>query len=236
MLRLFSKLHGVTWAVRFRTTWPRRCLRNNRTITTISFPSSHLCRAADYKPPFHCSRAAAINSPATGSDASWTGYCNRTLNCLWPSFILCFLFLWPWRAIFPSVLIHEVVLNFFSCPRHLLLPWLFSPHGFCKHSREQYEKLSMMHKNMQKLYEGLGNFFAFDPHSVSMEDFFGDLANFRALFMVSTRWSHTEKPHFSPFTRAHAHKPQPPPTPHTLFYTYICSLTHIWCHRASGMC
>ncbi|CAG08341.1 unnamed protein product, partial [Tetraodon nigroviridis] len=36
-------------------------------------------------------------------------------------------------------------------------------HGFCKHSREQYEKLSMMHKNMQKLYEGLGNFFAFDP-------------------------------------------------------------------------
>lgn len=44
----------------------------------------------------------------------------------------------------------------------------------------------MMHKNMQKLYEGLGNFFAFDPHSVSMEDFFGDLANFRVLFLVST--------------------------------------------------
>lgn len=58
-------------------------------MTTIRFPSSHLCRAADYKPPFHCSRAAAINSPDTGSDASWTGYCNRTLNCLWPSFILC---------------------------------------------------------------------------------------------------------------------------------------------------
>uniref|UniRef100_A0A8C2EEP0 Diaphanous-related formin 2 n=1 Tax=Cyprinus carpio TaxID=7962 RepID=A0A8C2EEP0_CYPCA len=52
------------------------------------------------------------------------------------------------------------------------------------HSREQYEKLSTMHKNMQKLYESLGSYFAFDPHTVSMEDFFGDLANFRNLFMV----------------------------------------------------
>lgn len=42
-----------------------------------------------------------------------------------------------------------------------------------------------MHKNMQKLYESLGSYFAFDPHTVSMEDFFGDLANFRNLFMVS---------------------------------------------------
>lgn len=43
-----------------------------------------------------------------------------------------------------------------------------------------------MHKNMQKLYESLGSYFAFDPHTVSIEDFFGDLANFRNLFMVST--------------------------------------------------
>ena len=43
-----------------------------------------------------------------------------------------------------------------------------------------------MHKNMQKLYENLGSFYAFDPHSLSVEDFFGDLANFRTLFMVST--------------------------------------------------
>lgn len=92
-----------------------------------------------------------------------------------------------------------------------------------------------MHKNMQKLYEGLGNFFAFDPHSVSMEDFFGDLANFRALFMVSTRWSRTEKPRFSTLTQARTHKHQPPPTP-TLFYAYIRLLTHIWCHRAAGVC
>ena len=61
---------------------------------------------------------------------------------------------------------------------------LFS-HGFSKHSREQYEKLSTMHKNMQKLYENIGSFLAFDPHSVSVEDFFGQLANFRLLFLVS---------------------------------------------------
>lgn len=68
----------------------------------------------------------------------------------------------------------------------LYFPWLFLPHGFCKHSREQYEKLSTMHKNMQKLYESIGSYFAFDPHSVSVEDFFGELANFRMLFLVST--------------------------------------------------
>uniref|UniRef100_A0A671NCE8 Diaphanous related formin 2 n=1 Tax=Sinocyclocheilus anshuiensis TaxID=1608454 RepID=A0A671NCE8_9TELE len=55
------------------------------------------------------------------------------------------------------------------------------------HSREQYEKLSTMHKNMQKLYESLGSYFAFDPHTVSIEDFFGDLANFRNLFMDAMR-------------------------------------------------
>ena len=59
------------------------------------------------------------------------------------------------------------------------------PHGFSKHAREQYEKLSTMHKNMQKLYENMGSFYAFDPHTLSVEDFFGELANFRTLFMVS---------------------------------------------------
>uniref|UniRef100_A0A9J8AL96 Protein diaphanous homolog 2 n=1 Tax=Cyprinus carpio carpio TaxID=630221 RepID=A0A9J8AL96_CYPCA len=65
--------------------------------------------------------------------------------------------------------------------------------GFSKHSREQYEKLSTMHKNMQKLYESLGSYFAFDPHTVSMEDFFGDLANFRNLFMDAVRENHKKR-------------------------------------------
>lgn len=45
-----------------------------------------------------------------------------------------------------------------------------------------------MHKNMQKLYENIGSYFAFDPHSVSVEEFFGELANFRMLFMVSANF------------------------------------------------
>ncbi|XP_073778240.1 protein diaphanous homolog 2 isoform X17 [Danio rerio] len=65
--------------------------------------------------------------------------------------------------------------------------------GFSKHSREQYEKLSTMHKNMQKLYENLGSYFAFDPHTVSIEDFFGDLANFRNLFMDAVRENHKKR-------------------------------------------
>ncbi|XP_077104013.1 protein diaphanous homolog 2 isoform X18 [Siphateles boraxobius] len=65
--------------------------------------------------------------------------------------------------------------------------------GFSKHSREQYEKLSTMHKNMQKLYESLGSYFAFDPHTVSVEDFFGDLANFRNLFLDAVRENHKKR-------------------------------------------
>uniref|UniRef100_A0A672JXY0 Diaphanous-related formin 2 n=1 Tax=Sinocyclocheilus grahami TaxID=75366 RepID=A0A672JXY0_SINGR len=64
---------------------------------------------------------------------------------------------------------------------------------FSKHSREQYEKLSTMHKNMQKLYESLGSYFAFDPHTVSIEDFFGELANFRNLFMDAMRENHKKR-------------------------------------------
>lgn len=37
--------------------------------------------------------------------------------------------------------------------------------------------------------------------------------------------SHMKNPRFSTFPRVHTHKQQLPPTP-TLFYTYICSLTH----------
>lgn len=63
-----------------------------------------------------------------------------------------------------------------------------------------------MHKNMQKLYESIGNYFAFDPHTVSVEDFFGELASFRFLFMVSVEFllslrMCTETPAASKLTR-----------------------------------
>uniref|UniRef100_A0A8C3J7U7 Protein diaphanous homolog 2 n=1 Tax=Calidris pygmaea TaxID=425635 RepID=A0A8C3J7U7_9CHAR len=55
--------------------------------------------------------------------------------------------------------------------------------SFLHSAREQYEKLSNMHNNMTKLYENLGEYFTFDPKAISIEEFFGDLSNFRTLFL-----------------------------------------------------
>ncbi|NWT08855.1 DIAP2 protein, partial [Vireo altiloquus] len=52
---------------------------------------------------------------------------------------------------------------------------------------EQYEKLSNMHNNMTKLYENLGEYFTFDPKAISIEEFFGDLSNFRTLFLEALK-------------------------------------------------
>ncbi|XP_037117366.1 protein diaphanous homolog 2 isoform X2 [Syngnathus acus] len=65
--------------------------------------------------------------------------------------------------------------------------------GFCKLSREQYEKLSIMHKNMQKLYENIGSYFTFDPQVISVEDFFGELSNFRILFLEAVKENHKKR-------------------------------------------
>uniref|UniRef100_A0A8D2JQW1 Protein diaphanous homolog 2 n=1 Tax=Sciurus vulgaris TaxID=55149 RepID=A0A8D2JQW1_SCIVU len=54
-------------------------------------------------------------------------------------------------------------------------------------ARDQYEKLSTMHNNMVKLYENLGEYFIFDSKTVSIEDFFGDLSNFRTLFLEAVK-------------------------------------------------
>lgn len=62
---------------------------------------------------------------------------------------------------------------------------LTKAHSFAESAREQYEKLSNMHSNMTKLYENLGEYFTFDPKAISIEEFFGDLSNFRTLFLVS---------------------------------------------------
>ncbi|XP_071425814.1 protein diaphanous homolog 2 isoform X3 [Pithys albifrons albifrons] len=59
--------------------------------------------------------------------------------------------------------------------------------SFAESAREQYEKLSTMHNNMTKLYENLGEYFTFDPKAISIEEFFGDLSNFRTLFLEALR-------------------------------------------------
>ncbi|XP_077142640.1 protein diaphanous homolog 2 isoform X1 [Ranitomeya variabilis] len=58
---------------------------------------------------------------------------------------------------------------------------------FAKSAREQYEKLSNMSNNMNKLYNNLGEFFTFDPKAVSVEEFFGDLSSFRSLFLEAVK-------------------------------------------------
>ncbi|NWS16398.1 DIAP1 protein, partial [Pachyramphus minor] len=59
--------------------------------------------------------------------------------------------------------------------------------SFLPSAREQYEKLSNMHNNMTKLYENLGEYFTFDPKAISIEEFFGDLSNFRTLFLEALK-------------------------------------------------
>uniref|UniRef100_A0A674JMU1 Diaphanous related formin 2 n=1 Tax=Terrapene triunguis TaxID=2587831 RepID=A0A674JMU1_9SAUR len=54
-------------------------------------------------------------------------------------------------------------------------------------AQDQYEKLSNMHNNMTKLYENLGEYFTFDPKATTIEEFFGDLSNFRTMFLEALK-------------------------------------------------
>uniref|UniRef100_A0A8C6D583 Protein diaphanous homolog 2 n=1 Tax=Moschus moschiferus TaxID=68415 RepID=A0A8C6D583_MOSMO len=64
---------------------------------------------------------------------------------------------------------------------------------FTKTARDQYEKLFTMHNNMVKLYENLGEYFIFDSKTVSIEEFFGDLNNFRTLFLEAVKENNKRK-------------------------------------------
>lgn len=57
-------------------------------------------------------------------------------------------------------------------------------HSFVGTAREQYEKLDLLHKNMEKQYADLGEYFVFDPRKISAEELFGDLNSFRNMFLV----------------------------------------------------
>lgn len=65
--------------------------------------------------------------------------------------------------------------------------WAFTPrpHSFVKDAQEQYNKLRLMHSNMETLYKELGEYFLFDPKKVAVEEFFMDLHNFKNMFVVS---------------------------------------------------
>ncbi|KAK1891647.1 Protein diaphanous like 3, partial [Dissostichus eleginoides] len=55
-------------------------------------------------------------------------------------------------------------------------------HSFGKVAREQYDKLVIMHGNMETLYHNMLEYFAIDPKKTSVEELFTDLSNFRAMF------------------------------------------------------
>ncbi|XP_012989041.4 protein diaphanous homolog 1 isoform X2 [Esox lucius] len=59
--------------------------------------------------------------------------------------------------------------------------------SFVSSAREQYEKLDMMHKNMEMQYTDLGDYFVFDPRKISVEEFFGDLNNFKNMFQQAVK-------------------------------------------------
>uniref|UniRef100_A0A2K5ZGM5 Diaphanous related formin 1 n=1 Tax=Mandrillus leucophaeus TaxID=9568 RepID=A0A2K5ZGM5_MANLE len=59
--------------------------------------------------------------------------------------------------------------------------------NFVKDAQEQYNKLRMMHSNMETLYKELGDYFLFDPKKLSVEEFFMDLHNFRNMFLQAVK-------------------------------------------------
>ncbi|XP_056677688.1 protein diaphanous homolog 1 isoform X2 [Monodelphis domestica] len=59
--------------------------------------------------------------------------------------------------------------------------------SFVKDAQEQYNKLRMMHSNMETLFKELGDYFLFDPKKITVEEFFMDLNNFRNMFLQAVK-------------------------------------------------
>ncbi|XP_069754167.1 protein diaphanous homolog 1-like [Narcine bancroftii] len=57
--------------------------------------------------------------------------------------------------------------------------------SFVTGAKEQFEKLTAMHKTMEEDFEDLGRYFVFDTKKVSVEEFFSDLSNFKSMFLQS---------------------------------------------------
>uniref|UniRef100_A0A3Q0R4V1 Diaphanous related formin 1 n=1 Tax=Amphilophus citrinellus TaxID=61819 RepID=A0A3Q0R4V1_AMPCI len=70
---------------------------------------------------------------------------------------------------------------------------LFVEKIFVSQAQEQYEKLDLMHKNMEKQYIDLGEYFVFDPKKMSIEEFFGDLNNFKNMFQQAVKENQKRK-------------------------------------------
>ncbi|NXN90944.1 DIAP3 protein, partial [Rhinopomastus cyanomelas] len=58
---------------------------------------------------------------------------------------------------------------------------------FLVRAREDFQKLSRMHENMEKLYQNVMRYYAIDMKKVSVEEFLTDLNNFRTMFMHAVK-------------------------------------------------
>ncbi|XP_061313241.1 protein diaphanous homolog 3 isoform X2 [Pezoporus flaviventris] len=59
--------------------------------------------------------------------------------------------------------------------------------SFLVHATEDFQKLSRMHENMEKLYQNVMGYYAIDLKKVSVEEFLTDLNNFRTMFMQAVK-------------------------------------------------
>ncbi|KAK2514840.1 Diaph3 [Columba guinea] len=64
---------------------------------------------------------------------------------------------------------------------------LTAVHSFLVHAKEDFQKLSRMHENMEKLYQNVMGYYAIDLKKVSVEEFLTDLNNFRTMFMQAVK-------------------------------------------------
>ncbi|KFO58672.1 Protein diaphanous 3, partial [Corvus brachyrhynchos] len=58
---------------------------------------------------------------------------------------------------------------------------------FLVHAKEDFQKLSRMHENMEKLYQNVMGYYAIDLKKVSVEEFLTDLNNFKIMFMQAVK-------------------------------------------------
>ncbi|NXM85799.1 DIAP3 protein, partial [Oenanthe oenanthe] len=58
---------------------------------------------------------------------------------------------------------------------------------FLVNAKEDFQKVSRMHENMEKLYQNVMGYYAIDLKKVSVEEFLTDLNNFRMMFMQAVK-------------------------------------------------
>ncbi|CAJ1058674.1 Protein diaphanous-like protein 1 [Xyrichtys novacula] len=70
---------------------------------------------------------------------------------------------------------------------------LFVEKIFVGSAKEQYEKLDLLHKNMEKQFNDLGEYYVFDPKKISVEEFFTDLNTFKNMFQQAVKENQKRK-------------------------------------------